>query len=345
VSDVQADVIDELRTVLRRATGEVDMDFAEPPTRLTGGFWAQLFLFRLTSARPPWQGPLVARVMPDPDMAAKETVFQRAVAAQGYPTPRVHAAGGPEDGVDGQAYMVMDFARGRPLLDGLDGVRALGKLPSLARRLPATLASVLAQLHRLDPAPVVGELGAGALELPTLPVMLNHLHDTAVTVGRTDLATAAAWLAEHPTSDSDMVLCHGDMHPFNVLADDGGGVTVLDWSAAALAPGTYDLGFTSLLLAEPPLVVPDPLRRVVRRVGRALSDRFIRAYERAAGVTVDPDVLEWHQALICLRALVEVAGWVAAGTIDARGGHPWVIAGDAFAARLSARTGASVSPR
>jgi len=345
VKDVQADLLEDLRTVLRRATGKNDVDFAGPPTRLTGGFWAQLFLFQLTGAQPPWQGPLVARVMPDPDMAAKETAFQRAVAAQGYPTPGVHAAGGPDGGIDGQAYMVMDYALGRPLLDGLDGVRALGKLPSLARRLPAALASVLAQLHRLDPAPVIGELGAGALELPTLPVMLSHLHDTAVTVGRPDLVSAAIWFAEHPTSESGVVLCHGDMHPFNVLADDSGAVTVLDWSAAALAPGTYDLGFTSLLLAEPPLVVPAPLRPVVRRAGRALSNRFVRAYEQAADVAVDPDALEWHQALICLRALVEVAGWAAAGTIGERGGHPWVLAGDAFAARLGERTGVAVSPR
>ena len=170
-------------------------------------------------------------------------------------------------------------------------------------------------------------------------------HDTAVTLGRSDLAAAAGWLAANPTNEKGVVLCHGDMHPFNVLADDSGGVTVLDWSAAVLAPQTYDLGFTSLLLAEPPLVVPGPLRPVVRGAGRALSNRFVRAYERAAGVVVDRAVLEWHQALICLRALVEVAGWVAAGTIDDRGGHPWVLVGDAFATRLGQRTGVGVTPR
>jgi hypothetical protein len=34
-----------------------------------------------------------------------------------------------------------------------------------------------------------------------------------------------------------------------------------------------------------------------------------------------------------------------AGTIDARTGHPWMIAGDAFAARLEAVTGAPVTAR
>jgi aminoglycoside phosphotransferase (APT) family kinase protein len=175
--------------------------------------------------------------------------------------------------------------------------------------------------------------------------MLTHLEDTATTLGRSDLAASAAWLANRPSAEGAVVVCHGDMHPFNVLVDDTDGITVLDWSAALLAPSTYDLGFTSLLLAEPPLVVPAPLRPPVRRVGRALSDRFVAAYERASGVTVDREVLAWHQVVICLRALVEVAGWVAAGTVGERAGHPWVLAGESFAGRLGAYTGVGVTPR
>jgi len=344
VTEVKARLLDDLRRVLRCATGEPEVDFAEPPCPLTGGFWAQLVSFRLTGAPPEWGGPLVARVMPDPATAAKETAFQRAVAVQGYPTPRVHAAGGPDDGIDGQAYLVMDFAPGRPLLAGLDGVRALGQLPSLARRLPATLAGALAQLHRLDPAPVITGLDAAGLQPPSLPAMLTHLEDTATTLGRSDLAASAAWLANRPSEEDAVVVCHGDMHPFNVLVDDAGGITVLDWSAALLAPATYDLGFTSLLLAEPPLTFPAPLRPLVRRAGRALSNRFVATYERASSVTVDRDVLAWNQAVICLRALVEVAGWVAAGAVDERVGHPWVLAAESFAARLGARTGVTVTP-
>jgi aminoglycoside phosphotransferase (APT) family kinase protein len=135
------------------------------------------------------------------------------------------------------------------------------------------------------------------------------------------------------------------MHPFNLLVDDQGATTVLDWSAAMLAPGTYDLGFTSLVLAAPPLVVPRPLRPVIAAAGRALSRRFVRAYERATGRRVDAVSLAWHQGVVCVRALVEVAGWVAAGTIEGRGGHPWVIAGGPFASRLRDLTGAAVTER
>jgi aminoglycoside phosphotransferase (APT) family kinase protein len=345
VTDVRADLLDDLLAVVRHATGAPGVDFAVAPATLTGGFWAQLVSFRLDGAPDGWDGPLVARVMPDAATAAKETAFQRTIAEQGYPTPRVHAAGGPDPGIDGQAYLVMDLAGGRPLLGGLDGVQALAQLPSLARRLPVTLARVLADLHRLDPAPVLTDLDAAAVAVPTIPAMLARLHDLADGLGRADLVRAATWLAEHTGDDGPVVLCHGDLHPFNLLVDVGGAVTVLDWSGGILAPAAYDLGFTSLVFAEPPLVVPSSLRPVVRRAGRGLSNRFVRAYERVSGTKVDPAALAWHQGLICLRALVDVAGWVAAGTIDGRGGHPWVIAKDAFAARLGALTGGSVLAR
>lgn len=40
-----------------------------------------------------------------------------------------------------------------------------------------------------------------------------------------------------------------------------------------------------------------------------------------------------------------VAGWVTAGTVDARVGHPWLVSGPALATRLSLLTGTVVSSR
>src|SRR5688500_20244756 len=91
--------------------------------------------------------------MPDPATAAKETAIQAAVAAQGYPTPAVHLAGGPDDGL-GRAFMVMDLADGDPLLGGLGGAGAIAAPPRLARHLPSVLAPATAGPHRLHPAPL-----------------------------------------------------------------------------------------------------------------------------------------------------------------------------------------------
>lgn len=345
VSDPVSRLSTQLLRVLRRVSGDPSLAYAGEPAALTGGFWAELVTFRLIDPPTGWDGPLVARVMPDAATAAKESVFQARVADQGYSTPVVLAAGGPDDGVNGKAFMVMPLADGEPLLAGLDGLRALARLPSLARRLPSTLATVLAELHRLDPAPVERDLDTNGIARPGLDAMLESLCTTSTAIGRTDLAAAATWLQMHRPPDEPVVVCHGDLHPFNVLVDDRGTTTVLDWSAALLAPGTYDLGFTSLVVASPPLVVPPLLRPVVAAAGRALARRFVRSYERTTGDRVGAASLAWHQCVVCVRALLEVAGWAAAGTIDDRAGHPWVISGDAFASRLRDLTGVEVRSR
>ena len=157
-----------------------------------------------------------------------------------------------------------------------------------------------------------------------------------------DLADAARWLALHRPGPSADVICHGDLHPFNLLAD-GDHVTVLDWSNALLAPRAYDVGYTSLLLSEPPLRVPGWQRPLLRLFGQRLARRFVRGYQRRTGTAVDPAELRWHQALVCLRALVEVAGWVHAGTAGAHAGHPWLSSGPAFARRLTTLTGVHVA--
>jgi hypothetical protein len=120
---------------------------------------------------------------------------------------------------------------------------------------------------------------------------------------------------------------------------------VLDWSTALLAPRAHDVGFTSLQLSEPALRVPGWQRPLVRMFGRVLARRFVRGYQRRAAVTVEPGELRWHQAVVCLRALVEVASWVHAGGADAHAGHPWLINGPAFARRLTSLTGIPVRAR
>src|SRR5437667_58412 len=73
---------------------------------------------------------------------------------------------------------------------------------------------------------------------------------------RKDLAGVGRWLAANPPPAASEVICHGDLHPFNLLADPGGAATVLDWSAALLGPRAYDVAFTTVILTDPPVLVP-----------------------------------------------------------------------------------------
>jgi aminoglycoside phosphotransferase (APT) family kinase protein len=200
----------------------------------------------------------------------------------------------------------------------------------------------MAQLHRLDPGPLRERLSVGAASAD-VPALLGALSDRAGDLGRADLVAAGRWLATNPPPPAPEVICHGDLHPFNVLRSKAGDVTVLDWTAAVLGSAGYDLAFTSLLLAEPPLQAPAAFRPLIGRAGRWLAKRFLDRYRRYSGV--DAGSLRWHTGLVCLRSLVEVAGWVDAGEVDQRGGHPWLVCGPSFARRLSSLTGAAVTPR
>jgi len=340
---VDTGIADRLIGVLRSATGTPGLKYERRPEPMRGGFWAELFAFSLANPPAGWPAGLVARLTPDPGSARKETIVQRAVAAAGFPTPFVRAAGGPDDGL-GQAFMIMDRAAGEPALSGLDGGLTPAAVPRLLRRIPGLLATSMARLHALDPGLVRGELEQ-LHEVPvTVPGLLGAVARFAGEFGRTDLVDAARWLNDHPPGPSPDVICHGDLHPFNLLAD-GDRVTVLDWSTALLAPRAHDVGFTSLLLSEPPLRVPGWQRPLVRMLGRMLARRFVRDYQRQAGTTVGPGELRWHQAVVCLRALTEVASWVHLGVDGTRAGHPWLIVGPAFARRLAALTGAPVRAR
>ena len=129
--------------------------------------------------------------MPDASIAAKETAFQFEVAAQGYPTPVVRLQRGPEAGIDGRALMIMDLVDGAPLLAGLDGVAAIVKLPSLARRLPVVLAEVLARLHRLDAGPI----GSGNDWRPAVPLDPPSTACSTACVRQQSYLTGRLWRA------------------------------------------------------------------------------------------------------------------------------------------------------
>lgn len=356
---VNTDLNVRLLDVLRAASGRPDLSYADQPESLSGGFWAVLLAFALADPPPGWPRRLVARVMPDAGTARKETIVQSAVAAAGFPTPSVRVSGGPDDGL-GQAFMIMDRASGSPLLPDLSGAAAVGTVFRLPRQIPDVLASTMARLHALDPEPVraalVGADGQprepkgspggewGETRPSTVAGLVDMLRHFAGEFGRADLVEAANWLGTHPLPPAPDVICHGDLHPFNLLVD-GGQVTLLDWSACLLAPRAHDVAFTAFMLSEPPVRVPGWLRPLIRLVGRLLAARFKRRYQAYSGVTVAADEIAWHQAVVCLRALTEAASWAADGTIDDRAGHPWLVCGPELAAHLARVTGAPVRPR
>lgn len=73
----------------------------------------------------------------------------------------------------------------------------------------------------------------------------------------------------------EAVLCHGDLHTANVLVDSSGGLHLVDWDEAILAPKERDLMFT---LGEPG------------------EQNFMRGYDPEGALLVDPLALEYYRA-------------------------------------------------
>jgi aminoglycoside phosphotransferase (APT) family kinase protein len=250
---------------------------------------------------------LVLRVAPDSAMGAKEVAVHRAVAEQGYETPAVRLAGRDDAAGLGGPWTVMDFATGAPPLDGLDGVAALRRAPSLLVRLPAQLARAMADLHRLRAEPISDAVRRDAPGVAWTPDdVLAELEIGAKAVERPDLAAALRELADARPPADQTVVCHGDLHPFNVLVSDTRELTVIDWTAAALADPAYDVAFTALLLGNPPLETGGGLQRAVGPIGRRIAGRFVRQY-RNANPAARLEHLDWYLALHGGRVLVEYA--------------------------------------
>lgn len=334
---------DSLLDVLRGHTGLPHLAWRRPPERLAGGFWAEMFVVELAGAPPELAGTLVARLMPDPDVAALETAVQSWAHDRGVPVPRVRASGERSDRFD-RAWMLMDHIAGAPILSGLSGPAALLQLPRLARALPDLLAEVAVLLHTVPADDLLTTMHARSPRRPHTPAaQLERSKELAGHVGEPGLAAIASRLTEQIPEGSRVALCHGDLHPFNVLATDDGPV-LIDWSAATLGIPEFDVAFTQLMLANPPLLAPRPLAPPIRAAGRALARRFLARYRRLGGA-VDGSALEWSTDVHALRILLDVAGWQRAGTMAAHRGHPWMLLRGPMAERLHARHGVAVVGR
>jgi aminoglycoside phosphotransferase len=317
---------DRLLDVLRRRTGISELRYARPPTRLTGGFWAEILSVRLDGAPPELDRELVARLMPDGTTAQREIAVQTEVAAQGFPTPSVRLAGGADEGL-GWAYMVMDRAEGRILLTGMAGRDLLRAIPRFVS-MPDIMARLSARLHALDPEPVRQALRQSAPDaVVDMDAYLDRLEARARARDRDDLAAALGRLRDSRPPRCREVVCHGDLHPLNILLDDGR-ATLLDWSNALIADPVYDLAFSALVVALTPNV-PRPVRPLLNVGERGYARWFLRRYNHHAGPTASRDggVLRWHTGLHCLRALVDAAE-------HGNPGHPFVRAAPALQARL-----------
>ncbi|MFI5316102.1 MAG: phosphotransferase family protein, partial [Myxococcota bacterium] len=207
-----------------------------------------------------------------------------------------------------------------------------------ALRLPRLLAEAAARLHALPVEPLIARLrerGGDPAEL-SVGALLGDLAGQIRGLDHGELTRALAWLEHTRPPERRQALCHGDLHPNNLLVDDDGQWTLIDWTNARLAEPELDIAFTAELLELAPVIVPRAARPLVRLGLRRASRMLQAAY--AARAELDPARVTWYQALYRLQLLVRVEADRAAlpGAAVFPKSHPWRLVAPLAAARLRA---------
>jgi aminoglycoside phosphotransferase (APT) family kinase protein len=326
----------KLLAALRKQAQTPGLTYAAPPASLGGGFWAQLYTFRLAQAPPELSGDLVLRVMPASDEEARrEATAQATVLAAGFPAPLVHLYGGRNDGL-GFPFIIMARIEGGTLRAGLSWREKLR-----LSRLPVLLADTLARLHALEAKPFEEALAKAGWPPQSvgLEAALAALAGRVAPLASDSFSEGLAWLNAQRPAPGPRVVCHGDFHPLNLMIVNGRVSGLLDWSHALLAEPEYDIAYAAQLLAWWPLAI-SPRGLLKPLLGRPAAWQFTRAYRRRRAF--DPARFRWHEAFHAFRVLVRVARARAGITLPplpARHPWEWVVAdaADAFQARTGVR--------
>jgi len=303
---------DELLARLRAGISD-EVEYAEPPVQLGGGFFTANYRFALKEGPAGWNRPMVVRLFPKhaPDqLDAWEAAVQAFAHDRGVPAPAV-VLREPGSTIEGRRWFVMELLSGSPAMKGISTRQLLGGLRRMVRDMPRQTAEVQLALHRLDPTPLVDSFG----ELATVERCWSYIASPTDDDRSHPLSPGVDWLKRNvPEPRSPLVLCHGDSWGGNLLVDDGEVTGLIDWTVATVAEPALDVAFLTTALSLAPVAMPRPIQRVAQRVGRRLAAAYRSVYQ--AGSDADLSSMPYYEALRCL---LELNGVVSYRTTVARG--------------------------
>jgi aminoglycoside phosphotransferase (APT) family kinase protein len=203
-------------------------------------------------------------------------------------TRAVYEAGLPAPATDGVVEV-----EGRPgvVLERIDGASMWNQMKAAPGRLPG----LIEELVDIQ----AGIQAAGPIDgLPDLVTRLHGKIDEAGQLPEPQRAKAHDLLATLPAGTA---LCHGDMHPANILMSARGWI-VIDWFDAAIGCTTADLARSSLLMRPP--ASPQSADRHLDGATIDVLDRLHGAYLSvlgARGLLDGSDFSRWEAVLAVAR--------------------------------------------
>ena len=199
---------------------------AERPRAIGGGFWASTHRFRLEGQPQAVPSDVMFCIAPDAAMGAKEADVQQSVADLGDPTPHVRLRGPADSFLDGPGRSWtsppdpyhwaistdLPCCAEPPAVYPPTGPARLGD-GGLARPRSRRRARLLSRPHSAWPGGFQRGLGVEDL--------FGDFVSGAEVLGRADLADGCRMVADSRPAEVTTVICHGDLHPFHLLVDDG----------------------------------------------------------------------------------------------------------------------------
>jgi aminoglycoside phosphotransferase (APT) family kinase protein len=264
---------DRLISYLRAKFEHPGLDYTSPLTQLQGGYETSTFRFELDGAPDELSRPLVLRLYPQfygPHNAVWESTVQNVLAGQGYPVAQAYLVC-TDMSVLGGAFYIMDCLPGYPLV------------AAPMESVPGLLGKTHAELHDIDPAPLV-----------------EALHDVGITERDYGLTSR---LANRPPEPERLSVCHGDFHPANLLYADGRVTGVLDWPGFAIADPAFDVANSLTLITIPVRHMAASMPAFASVDWGGVADLYLAAYR--AHRPLDGTNLDYYRVRRCVSALVE----------------------------------------
>jgi len=336
---------------LRKSLDAPFLEFEGTPTFLSKGAEADIYAISLSDphGETEWGSvPLVCRlairsegitgrdVTQDDHRIRRMVAFQNAVAALGYPAPRVVAAGTRHDGLK-VPFLVMERLKGRMaavylgwtilLWIGAVLVGCFSPAPLLTTLVFTVAGSIgilvtlgysaraLVRLHRLTAAPLLERLKGQGFSSEEIEFGLSNLEVLGRQIeqsGAGKLAPGLEWLRAHmPPTGEGKVICHVDHHCGNVMLSNWGISGLIDWNEAIVADPEYDIAWNRVVNLVVRLLIPhgNPVVRLVLPMLICLSRLTHRLQEclYRASSGLEPEKVRYYTAFHALRTLATLA--------------------------------------
>lgn len=213
-----------------------------------------------------------------------EFALMKQLYQAGAPVPRP-VFGAQADNPLGTPFMVIER------VPGTDARKAMARGGLNPGEQARALIAALAGIHALRPSICVDILSGGEWSTDQLPQWSETIR--LAEVGGM-VRIAVDWLDRNAFRIEDLVIVHGDFKANNILVDDTGRVTIIDWELAHLGDPLEDLAWTALWSTPADLVT-----------GMVEQSEFLQCYTELARRSIDPGKFRYWQifALVKLAAI------------------------------------------